>query len=308
MITTTLVFASVLLAAPRGNELVFPKGFVELFQSFEYRAAGLSEQEPVRYRLFIPRNPRPGEKYPLLVWLHGANEGGSDNRKNLRWLNLILDDPAHAEKYRFFVLAVQHPLTQSSDMTAVVFEILEKTMREQSVDADRVYLSGVSSGGSECWRMALRHPSAFAAVVPLGAGGDDASQAASLVEIPIWAFHNRDDENTSPEGVRAMVAAIEEAGGNAHLTLLSAGGHYCWQQAFVKYEVMAWMLDQRRGAWVCWTPPDSRSWRWWHVFAVPGAFVVLLAAGWHSERQRRRRRRNRAATCSPSEAAYDDST
>jgi len=304
MVVITAIVANVLIAAAPGDQLIFPKGFVELFESCEYRDEGQSPPRVFPYRLFVPRNQKPGEKHPLLLWLHGAGEAGSDNRKNLRWLDLVLDHPAHIEKYRFYILAVQYPEKDAGDMPSVTYEILQKTLREQPVDEDRVYLSGVSSGGSGCWSMALRYPGVFAAVAPLASGAGDVSQAQTLVHLPIWVFHNVYDERASAADVEAMVAAIERAGGNVHVTLLEAGGHDCWQQAFVRYGLMAWMLDQRRGAWICWTPPGCRSWRWWHVFGVPGALALVVAAGWCSER-RRRRRLSKAAGRSKSEKAHD---
>jgi predicted peptidase len=301
-----LLLTSALTALPPKQELIFPKGFVELFQACEYRrTTGDAPAETYRYRIFVPRLPKPGETYPLLLWLHGAGEAGSDNRENLRWLDLILNDRDHIEKYRFFILAVQYPNEGCVDMPSVTYEILQKTLREQPVDEDRIYLSGVSSGGGECWQLLRRHPHTFAAMAPLASGSPDISDAAAFVDIPIWVFHNVYDTNTSPAGVKAMVAAINAAGGNAYLTLLDAGGHDCWQQAFGRYDVMAWMLDQRRSAWVSWTPPGSRAWRWWHVFAVPCGFLALLVVGCWSERRRREHRRARAATVRGSNTTHE---
>jgi hypothetical protein len=99
-----------------------------------------------------------------------------------------------------------------------------------------------------------------------------------------------------------MVAAVEQAGGNVHLTLLPGTEHDCWGAACGQYGIMAWMLEQRRGAWICWTPPGCRPWRWWHVLGVPGAFTLLVAAGWYSERRRRQRGRRPVANLSELQA------
>jgi predicted peptidase len=321
MIVVTSVLVSVLFAAPAGNDVILPKGFVELFESCEYRrTAGKSQPELFRYRLFVPRNQTPGEEFPLLVWLHGAGENGSDNWRNLKWLDLILETPGYIEKYRFFILVVQCPQEGpgwsggsgagnskspgADDMLSVTYEILQKTLREQPVNKNRVYLSGVSSGGSASWEMALRYPEVFAAVVPMASGGGDVSRAARLVNIPVWAFHNEHDDHTSPDGDKQMVAAVENAGGNVLLTLVPSDGHDCWQETFLRRGVMTWMLDQRRGTWICWTPPGCKPWKWWHVFGVPGAFLALVAIGWCSERNRRRRRRAQVAVLAESERTH----
>jgi len=307
MVAATWVITSALLVAAIGN-------IADLFEEREYRYTGGKYHEKFfRYRLFVPRLLKSTERYPLLVWLHGYGERGTDNQKNLRWLELVLDDPRHIERYRFFILATQSSdgywccgaVASADDMLTITDTIFRKTMGEYPVDRDRVYLSGVSGGGSACWEMAMRYPEVFAAVVPMGSGGGNVSQAAKLVNIPIWAFHNLNDREARPDRVKRMVAAVKKAGGNVHLTLLEGKwresseawsewwwSHDCWSEAFHRYDIVAWMLAQRRGTWICWNPPGGRSWRWWHVLMVPS--VLLLAAvwlGWRWERGRRGRKR-----------------
>jgi predicted peptidase len=280
-----------------------PTRFADLFSALEFRYAGSQyPRDTFHYRLFVPRRLEPTQRYPLMVWLHGVGHEGGDNVKQLAHLECVLDDPSNLDKFRFFILAVQcargeprwfhapraaEPAGEAcEDMLDVTAAILRKTMREYPVDEDRVYLAGVSSGGTACWEMAMRWPDRFAAVVPMASRGGDHSRAAKLASIPVWAFHNADDE-ASPADAEEMSAAVARAGGNVHLTLLPSGGHDCWTAAFCEYDVMEWMLDQRRGALICWTPPGCRPWRWWHALTVPG----LLAAAYATWRWGLRRRR-----------------
>ena len=126
------------------------------------------------------------KRYPLLVWLHGYGENGLDNERQLKWLDLILDDPDHVEKYRFFILAVQcapgdpawyrnSKTATPADMLAAAMDVLHKVMQDYPVDLDRICLAGVSTGGSACWEMAMRYPDVFAAVVPMASWGGDVS-------------------------------------------------------------------------------------------------------------------------------------
>ncbi len=297
MILTTLVLTGALWSSV--SQTFEPKEFPNLFEACEYRYSGGQYHDHLfRYRLFVPRNLRPGEQCPLLVWLHGKNESGEDNEWNLLQLPMIVNPSKSVEQYRFFVLAMQCPEADptwshgqddaAGDMLAVTYEVLQKTLREQPVDQDRIYLSGVSSGGAGCWEMAMRHPDLFAAVAPMSSGGGDVSRVSKLVNIPIWAFHCLYD---APEGVEQTVAALREAGGNVHLTLLRSAIHDSWHDAFRGFGSFDWMLAQRRGAQFCWTPPGHRAWQWWHVFGVPGAFLAIVGLGWYSEQRRRRTRR-----------------
>lgn len=301
MMALVLAMSS-LLAAPSDE-------FADLFEADEYRyTGGRYENELCRYRLFVPPSLEAARQYPLILWLHGYGERGSDNKKHLRHLELVFDDPTTPEKYGFFMLAIQcteenatwfhsgsDEPSQSDEMITVAMEILQKTMREHPVDPDRVYLAGVSTGGSGCWEAAMRYPGLFAAVVPMASSGGDLSRADRLVNTPIWAFHSRDDAGTPPEGVQQMVEAVKKAGGSIHLTLVPTSKHNCWPAASNEHRILQWMLVQRRGTWINWTPPGSRPWRWWHLLAVPTAIGALVWLGWLSERKRRRRIRVRDA-------------
>lgn len=304
MLITTLAMVSALLVAVPGS-----------FKPHSYRyTGGRYGHELFRYQLFVPDSLEPGKRYPLLVWLHGFGEAGSDNQQHLAYMDLMTSSVA--DYCKFFVLAVQCPAdnpmwcrghggddadANKDDMIAVAAEILQKTMREYPVDQDRVYLSGVSSGGSGCWEMALRYPEWFAAVAPMASGGGDVSRAANLTGIPIWAFHNADDTLTSPRGVERMVAAVAATGGNVYLSLLTGDGHDCWSSAIGQHHVMAWMLEQRRGA-PSWTPPNCRPWQWWHILILPCALLVYVRLSWSIEQ---RRRRVAAATVATESEATD---
>ena len=172
----------------------------------------------------------------------------------------------------------------ANDMLTVVADLLEKTMREQPVDPDRVYLLGISSGGNACWDLASRHPDWFAAIVPISPGCGDLSQAAKLAATPIWVFQDYGDR---PEATVRMVEAIEAAGGNIHLTMPRTGDHDTWTLALRGYDVVNWMLEQRREARICWRPPGCKPWRWWHILGVPLAFAGIVGVGWYSEQRRR---------------------
>ena len=273
-----------------------PSTFPKLFEAREYRpSSGEHQGRLLRYRLFVPRNLRPGEQCPLLVWLHGKGEGGDDNEWSLKYLPMIVQPSRPVEEYRFFILATQSPSgswssgydDSSGDMLAVTYAIVQQLLKEQPIDPDRVYLSGVSSGGAGCWEMAMRHPELFAAVAPMSSGGGDASRVGKLVNIPIWAFHCQYDK---PEGVEQTVAALQHAGGNVYLTLMRSGDHDSWHGALCGFGCFDWLLAQRRGASIRWTPPGHSAWRWWHILGVPIAFVALAGLAFWSERKRRTQR------------------
>jgi predicted peptidase len=192
----------------------------------------------------------------------------------------------------------KYPESQD-DMVAVPHAILRKTLQERPIDPACVYVSGVSAGSSAVWEMALRFPSVFAAVVPMASGGNAPFRAARLANIPVQVFHNRNDSGTSSTGDEEMVAALGRAGGNVHLTLgvkayadspEVSEGHDCWSTATRCHHIMDWMLEQRRGAWICWTPSGRRLWKWWHILGVSVAFLAIVGVALHSQRRQACRR------------------
>ena len=216
-----LVIAGVLSLAATGE-------FADLFEAHEYRHISAHHKDEVlRYRLFVPRDVSPMRRYPLLVWLHGRGPSGTDNKAQLGVLDLMLDDPAHIEKYRFFILATQCPseergwyrprdvrypkASETDEMLDITVEILRKTMQEHPIDPDRVYLTGACSGGAACWEMAMRYPEIYAAMVPMATVGNfDFSRVGKLVNMPIWAFHSLHDDMASPARAQKRVEAVKE--------------------------------------------------------------------------------------------------
>ncbi len=275
--------------------------------TFEHRYTGGQYQDELfRYRLFVPRSLQPTKRYPLLIWLHGFGEAGSDNLLSLRHIEyLAFKDFYHTnpEQYQFFILVVQttkdNPMwfkqsgrEEPDDILTVLVDILRKTMREYPIDPDRISVMGVSSGGNGCWELALRYPDLFASAVPISSRGGDESRADRLKNIPIWVFHNLDDQGTPMTGDEAMVAAVQAAGGNVHLTLPThipeLGRHDAWTDAFESHDILGWMLAQRRGASICWTPPGCDPWKWWHILILPCALLVIVRVAGYIDQRRQR--------------------
>ena len=289
MLATTLIAVTTLLIAA-------PPKPADFFENCEYHY-GEKQQRVLKYHLFVPRDVNQANRYPLLVWMYQAGDVNPD------FLGFVLSDLDHIEKYRFFIVAIQYP---SSDPAwfqtvgakdyreadaAIVAEIVQKMLHEHPVDERRVCMSGASAGGGRCWEVAVRRPKLFSAVVPLASGTDDMAFAEKVVNIPIWVFHNQGDTGVPVKSVQIMVAAVQEAGGNAHLTVFPQPGHDAWTAPFRDYDILTWMFAQRRGAWVCWVPPNTSPWKWRHILAEPCVFLGIIGAGWCIERTRRRRKK-----------------
>lgn len=214
------------------------------------------------YRLLKPRAYEANKKYPLVIFLHGAGERGSDNMKQLvHGMGQFASDEV-MEKYPAFVAAPQCPDGQQwvnvpwsadehtmpkepSDSMQHVFELIDALRKEFSVDEKRIYITGLSMGGFGTWDAIERKPELFAAAAPI-CGGGDVAQAKAIKDVPVWAFHGDDDGVVKVRRSRDMIAAIKAAGGKPRYTEYPKVGHFSWGPAYNDPELYAWMFDQQR--------------------------------------------------------------
>ena len=128
----------------------------------------------------------------------------------------------------------------------LTLEMLAALAKEFSLDADRVYVGGLSMGGFGTWDVILRHPKRFAAAFPI-CGGGDATKAARIAHLPIWVFHGGADGTVRPEMSRQMMAALENAGAkHAKYTEYPGVGHNSWDPASAEPEFVPWLFSQKR--------------------------------------------------------------
>lgn len=136
----------------------------------------------------------------------------------------------------------------SRDSWFDVFEQLQDFVKmvaaHPAVDANRLYLVGNSMGGFGSWQLAMTMPEYFAALVPV-CGGGMSWNAKRLMNIPVWAFHDKDDKTVPPELSVFMVEKLIKVGGNAKLTMLDNTAHNSWDYAYAQQELFDWMLEQR---------------------------------------------------------------
>ncbi len=212
------------------------------------------------YRLLVPAKIEEGKKYPLVIFLHGAGERGTDNEKQL--VHGIPDFVKNREKYPAFVIAPQCPANKKwaevdwsakthtlpkepSDPAKLLLALLETFIKEKPVDSKRIYLTGLSMGGYGTWDLIARKPEFFAAAAPVCGGGDEAT-AEKIKNVPLWVFHGDKDTVVIPERSRNMVEAIKKAGGKPKYTEYKGVGHDSWVKAYSDPEFFAWLFAQKK--------------------------------------------------------------
>jgi len=217
-----------------------------------------------RFRLLQPKAVASGGSFPLVVFLHGVGERGSDNLAQLRHLPELMVTEGFEKKFPCFLLAPQCPkddlwtnqdwkgkkilplpAESNAALAAVIVQIQRVLKDNPSIDRNRIYLTGLSMGGCGAWELAMRKPEWFAALAPV-CGGADPQQAKRLLGMPIWAFHGDQDDVVVTDWSRDMIAALWalDARPAPRYTEYQGVGHGSWDRAYQGEELLPWLFKQ----------------------------------------------------------------
>ena len=208
-----------------------------------------TEKQTVGYWLFLPNDydEEAGKTWPLLLFLHGSGERGSDiDKVKVHGPPKLLDDPAIASVCPFITVSPQCPDDQSWSPLQLGL-LLDELEKRYAVDKDRVYVTGLSMGGFGTWGLLYQFPDRFAAGAPI-CGGFDPAAAERFVDIPLWVFHGAQDAAVKVTMSSDLVEAIRAAGGNrVQLTVYPDLEHDSWTVTYDNRELYRWLLRQSVG-------------------------------------------------------------
>ena len=215
------------------------------------------------YRILKPAGFDAAKKYPLVILLHGAGERGDDNKAQLKWGGALFSDAKTQEKYPAFVLVPQCPKDKkwveidwsspapvappdAGSTQKLLLAVIDAMQKEFPIDADRLYLTGLSMGGYGTWDLITRYPEKWAAAAPI-CGGGDKSKAVAAKGVPVWAFHGGADNVVKPIRSQEMVDTLKAASAPIAYTEYAGIAHDSWSSAFSEPNYVAWMFAQKRG-------------------------------------------------------------
>ena len=216
------------------------------------------------YRFYQPEQKNSGQKYPLVIFFHGAGERGLDNRTQFqRFAPTIF-----WQKYPCYVVAPECPARTAENSNAesvwvdtsfgapshkmkeiptwplqLAMQLINQIIKENKVDVNRIYVIGLSMGGFATWEIIQREPGLFAAAIPI-CGGGDPDYAAKLNSIPLWVVHGGSDRTVPVTRSREMVSAIQASGGNVKYSEYPGVDHDSWSQTYGNPEIWDWLFSQ----------------------------------------------------------------
>jgi predicted peptidase len=204
--------------------------------------ADIIQKEEIGYVLHIPASIKT--KKPLLVFLHGDGEKGNDIEK------VKIHGPFNylkTHKLDAYVLAPQCRENQLWN-TEIIYQLILKIIKENNIDTNRIYVTGLSSGGWATWDMGFAHPEMFAALVPIASFTDllREDEACKLKNIPIRMFHGVLDDVVPMNYPISIYKAVKACGGSITLTLFDDANHNCWTRVYDSPDIYDWLFKQQK--------------------------------------------------------------
>jgi acetyl esterase/lipase len=212
-----------------------------------------------RYMVYLPEDYDPHRKWPVILFLHGMGERGSDGESETN-IGLPAALRNHPERWPFVVVMPQVPYSHhywpDPDMMAMAMAELDASSREFHGDPDRTCLAGISLGGFGAWELAKTYPARWAAIVTVAGGirwdwvpngrmGDPHladGYVTAVGKTPVWIFHGADDHTVSPSQSEEMYDALKAGGGHVRFWEYERVGHASWDRAFAEPELPRWLL------------------------------------------------------------------
>lgn len=223
----------------------------------------IEKGDTLNYRQLFP-DADTLRRYPLVIFLHGSGERGSDNEAQLKWgvMNFATDE--NMMRHPALVIAPQCPekiswsnfsreknsldirlLPTPARPMELLIGLIHQLIKTLPVDSNRIYITGLSMGGFGTFDAIERYPNLFAAAVPV-CGGGDPSKAASIAHIPIWMYHGAEDPAVNPGYSVNMLQALIKAGAHPGYTQYPESGHFSWLGAYSDPLMMEWLFRQHK--------------------------------------------------------------
>lgn len=221
-----------------------------------------SNGQSLPYKVLFPEGFDPSKKYPLFLFLHGAGERGTDNKRQVlhgdkyfRSDTLLKDVILIApqcpwEDYWVCIIKPEDPVQRVfpanapiSSSALAVKELCDCFLSLGFVDENRIYGAGLSMGAMGILDMTFRYPDFFAAVSPI-CGGVNIERARTFSgRTAFRIYHGGKDDIVLPAFSETLFSVLKESGKEAELVLFPEDNHNSWDSAFANPQFFSWLLS-----------------------------------------------------------------
>jgi predicted peptidase len=216
-----------------------------------YWSADYSRRGGLNYIVTFPRKYfETNESYPLILFLHSFAERGRD-------LKLLIKNDEHGDdrlgvkalkesQFQFITISPLCPAHEGWPFLDRRLNLMLKdALKKYRINTSRIYLTGISMGGMGTWSLAMDHPHWFAAIAPVSGAiifPMTRLKPHALRNIPVWAFHDKNDSTISIRYEQGKAERLKKAGVNIKYTVTDSGGHEIWKDIYSKPDIFNWFL------------------------------------------------------------------
>lgn len=238
---------------------------IPCFAQFKY-ASYMVNGYSLPYQVMFPENYDESKQYPLLLFLHGAGERGSDNENQLIYGKQFLIDNFHAN-YPAIVIAPQCPsdsywsnverhqidtimnfnfdvADDSTQPMKTLTSLISWWISSGKVDTDNIYVGGLSMGGMGTFELLWRMPETFAAAFPICGGSSLKKMDKYAKNTAVWIFHGSEDNVVNPDFSREAYKKLKELGCNVKYTEYEGVNHGSWHNVFMEKDLAQWLFER----------------------------------------------------------------
>lgn len=240
-------------------------------------------ENKLNYRFYSPLQ-KNGEKYPLVIFLHGSGQVGSDNLAHLLSSKGAIATLPYEPS---FVLAPQYDQVfdpfdstekgqkggihwQTENRINLVLKMIDETVKANpQIDTSRIYINGLSRGAEGGLNLLLVRPNFFAGALLMSGreaytnewvdGNATKANLAAIKDVPIWFFHSKEDKVSPVKGSRINYQILSKQlnAPNVKYTefsfeqagdngIVNNNPHNTWDAVYNSPEVIKWLLQQKR--------------------------------------------------------------
>jgi predicted peptidase len=222
-----------------------------------------------KYQVYVPANWTAHQKWPIVLFLHGAGERGDDGiqQTDVGIGTAIRSNPSEIPAIVVMPQCRKNIWWVQPPMDDMAIAALQAATKEFHGDTQRTYLTGLSMGGYGSWHLAEKYPGRFAAMSIICGGihppaatlkahpelakftpADEpksySDAAARVGKTPVWIFHGADDNVVPVTESQQMYAAMKDLGGEVHYTEYPGVKHSSWEKAYDEPKLFPWLFSK----------------------------------------------------------------
>lgn len=236
------------------------------FSAFEKKEF-IRGTDTLRYRILYPAKYKKHKAYPLMVFLHGAGERGSDNEAQLTHGSSLFLKPQNRKYFESIVIFPQCPKDsfwariKRDPKTGIAIDsekeppipqqlvrsLMDSMVINHHVNDRKIYIGGLSMGGFGTYDMVARDPEFFTAALAICGIADIPHYVQQAKHVPLWIFHGDKDPVVSVEPNRELYKALMTAGAPiVSYSEYPGVGHDSWNNAFAEPKLLPWLFSQKK--------------------------------------------------------------